>query len=787
MHCASCKKLIEKTLHTTPGVQHAEVNYASEQISLAFDADVISLAEIAEIIRGLGDYTLELPQESQDNAEPEDKKELELASAKRRVVWVFVLALPFLYMMGRMVAARFGAPGMSMTPLGTATLSSGGEINLFFALQFALATPILFVAGKQFFTSAWRALKSRAANMDTLIAIGTGTAWLYSTLVTFLPGLLGEHASEVFFEAAVFITFFILLGRYLEARAKQRSSNAVKSLLSLQATEATVRRDRKEQQIAIDDVVVGDTIIVRPGEKVPVDGTMIQGKSTLDESMVTGESLPVEKQQGDALIGATINKTSTFEMRADKVGEGTMLAQIAELVRQAQGSSAPIQQLADKVSGVFVPVVVLIATLMFFFWWLAAPALGLSAPGESLTLAVYIAVTVLIIACPCALGLATPTAVMVGIGKGAKQGILIKDATALEHTGALKSVIFDKTGTLTNGTPEVVDVTFEENEEQQNMLGIVYALEHLSEHPLSEALTRYADKQGANADAMITDFLAIEGKGVSGNVEGKQVRIGNDALMADANVTLNSSVQSQAAAWRANGYTVIFMTVGTTHVASFALADTIKPTAKAAVKTLQAMGITPIMLTGDHQTAADHIASELGITEVIAEVLPAEKAEAIETFMAKLNGELVAMVGDGVNDAPALAKAHIGIAMGTGTDVAMESADMVLVSGSLDTLVAAIALSRQTMRTVKQNLFWAFGYNTLAIPIAAGLLYPSLGFLLSPMIAGAAMAFSSVSVVTNSLRLRSITAANHLRSDVIFALGVGLFLGLVAYASILVR
>jgi len=773
MHCASCKQLIEKMVGKLEGVESVNVNYAGETMTISYDEKRVTLEHIGEAVKSAGGYELVAgklasPPEAKkmradESAVMDHKKHAaalkkeEYQRLKKTVTWVAVGSIPFIILMAYHGLASIGALEMVHAPLGFLKLSSGDyKINALFLLQFALSTPILFIGGKQFFVSTFRALKVKSANMDTLIALGTFTAWTFSTLVTFAPNLFGDVASDVFFEAAVFIVFFILLGRLLEARAKAKTSDAVKALFELQAKEATVLRNGVEVKVSVGEVLKGDTIVVRPGEKIPVDGTMSQGASTIDESMVTGESIPVEKKEGDDVIGATINKTSTFQFVASRVGGETVLSQIIKMVEEAQGTTAPIQKLADKVSGVFVPVVIMIAILASLFWYFVAPSLGLIADGTSVfQLAIYIATTILIIACPCALGLATPTAVMVGTGKAASKGILIKDAEALEKAHNIHTIVFDKTGTLTNGTPEVTEFVSLDGADEEGVLAKAYALEHLSEHPLSDAIAAFAKE---NLDSIpsgkVREFRAVEGRGVSGLVEKDQVLLGNKRLMNEEGVELDRMLAKQADELISHGKTTIYMSIGGSHVAIFALADTIKEESKDAVKKLHDLGMQIAMLTGDNQATAEAIGSELGIDTVIAEVLPADKAAKIKALQQESAGGIVAMVGDGINDAPALAQADIGIAMGTGTDVAIEAGDVVLVKGTLDKVIETIAVSKMTLRVVKQNLFWAFGYNLVAIPIAAGLLYPSFGLLLSPIIASAAMAFSSISVVSNSLRLK---------------------------------
>lgn len=760
------------------GVAEVNVNYASETMTISYDETFVSLQQIGEAVKSAGGYELVSSANETVLASPPEAEKMkgttsmnmdhkshasalkkeEYQKLKKTITWVGIGAIPFLLLM---VSMLFRSSGESMMapPLGYITFSgSTYRIAVLHVLQFILATPILFIGGKQFFTSTWRALKVRAANMDTLIALGTTTAWVFSTLVTFAPALFGDVASDVFFEAAVFIVFFILLGRLLEARAKAKTSDAVKALFELQAKEAVVLRSGEEVKIPVSDVQKGDTIVVRPGEKIPVDGTISHGASTIDESMVTGESIPTEKKVGDTVIGATINKTSTFQFTANHVGSDTMLSQIIKMVEEAQGTTAPIQKLADKVSSIFVPVVISIAILVALFWLFIAPGIGfVPADTSALQLAVYIATTILIIACPCALGLATPTAVMVGTGKAASKGILIKDAEALEKAHSIHTIVFDKTGTLTNGTPEVTEFVPLEHEDKENILTHAYALENLSEHPLSDAIAQFAeDTLGKKSDLSVEQFKAVEGRGVSGVVRDQNILLGNKRLMNEEGISLNEMLAKKADELISHGKTTIYMAVDGKHVAVFALADTIKSSSKDAIATLHKMGIRVAMMTGDNKATANAIGKELNIDVIIAEVLPKDKADNIKRLQQEIQGSIIAMVGDGINDAPGLAQADIGIAMGTGTDVAIEAGDIVLVKGTLDKVIETIHVSKMTLRVVKQNLFWAFGYNIIAIPIAAGLLYPTFGLLLSPIIASAAMAFSSISVVSNSLRLKML-------------------------------
>lgn len=759
MHCASCKMLIEKMVSKLDGVESVNVNYAGENITVSYDSGKVSLYDIEKAVQSAGGYQLIAKKKSSEDDEDQKNqasalKKEEYKKLKKTVTWVGISSIPFIILMVFHGLSIFGYVKMMHASFGYIEYGASYRVNVLFLVQFLLATPILFVGGKQFFVSTWRALKVKSSNMDTLIALGTTAAWIFSTLVTFAPKLFGDVATDVFFEAAVFIVFFILLGRLLEARAKAKTSDAVKALFELQAKEANVIRNKEEVRISVNEIVKGDIIIVRPGEKIPVDGVITKGSSTIDESMITGESIPVEKGSGENVIGSTINKTSTFEFSAVAVGGQTLLSQIIKMVEAAQGTTAPIQKLADRVSGVFVPVVIIIAILAWAFWYFVAPGLGIIAENVSVVqLAVYIATTVLIIACPCALGLATPTAVMVGTGKAAGKGILIKDAEALEKAHSIHTIVFDKTGTLTKGESEVTDFEFDANQNEKIVLEYAYALEHLSEHPLSHAIAAFVEEKGNAKNGSVDKFAIVEGRGVVGTIENQKVLLGNKRLMDEEGIELSVELSSFADARIDEGKTTIYMAIDAKHVAVFALADTIKDESKQAVESLHKMGIQVAMLTGDNQRTAETIGNQLGIDTVIAEVLPVDKAQKIKELQTESNG-IVAMVGDGINDAPALAQADIGIAMGTGTDVAIESGDIVLVQGTLDKVLDTIQVSKITLRVVKQNLFWAFGYNVVAIPIAAGLLYPVFGILLSPIIASAAMAFSSVSVVLNSLRLK---------------------------------
>lgn len=772
IHCASCKTIIEKMVGKVPGVSSAVVNFATEKLTVEYD-DTVLVDEIAAAVSKAGSYRLVMNDQGQSVLTPTHHaaakksehadhldvlKQEEYRRLKRKTLLVGLGTLPFLSLMILMAGSSFGLLDF-MPDLGYLHLTSlDYEVNVLNFFQCILATPILFWGGSQFFKSAWDALRAKSANMDTLVVMGTFTAWLFSSIVTFVPEVfmsVTEMGAEVFFEAGVFIIFFILLGRLLEARAKTQANSAVKQLVEMQAKEATVRRNGKEIKIPTEEVQIGDEVVIRPGEKIPVDGRIIQGASSIDESMLTGESVPVEKGVNDQVIGASINKSGHLVMVAEKVGSGTMFSQIIKIVEEAQGTQTQIQKLADKISSIFVPIVIVTALLSFIFWLYFAPGLGLiGANAQAIQLATYIATTVLIIACPCALGLATPTAIMVGTGKAARAGILVKDAQALELAHKVDTVVFDKTGTLTVGKPAVHQFVCDVADK---LLPVIAAIEHKSEHPLSTAIVEFANQRdGVYENIQVENFSAIEGKGVQGVVAGKRYFIGNEALMTSQHVAVPTVSKKEAEEYAHQGSSLVYVSEDNAFVGFFAISDTLKVDSKMMIEQLHAMNIQVVMLTGDNEKTANHFAKELGIDKVIANVLPTDKAQAIINLKNELGEKsIIAMVGDGINDAPALAQADIGIAMGTGTDVAIETGDIILVKGTLDKLLDTFQISRMTLRIIKQNLFWAFGYNIIAIPIAAGILYPFWGILLSPIIASAAMAFSSVSVVINSLRLKS--------------------------------
>ena len=740
MSCASCASNIEEAIRSVPGVETCNVNFGAEQASVTYNPSQTDVAAIQDAVDAAGYSALPM---QDDVLAPEDDAERRARQSENqdltRKVWVSGI-ISAVIVIGSLPA---------MTGLAIPFIPMWLHHPW---LQLVLTTPVLFWAGRSFYINAWKALKRHTATMDTLVAIGTGAAYLYSLFPTFSPQWFISQGlkPDVYFEAASVIVALLLLGRLLENRAKGQTSEAIRSLMGLQAKTARVIRNGREVDIPIAEVVLEDVILVRPGEKIPVDGEIIDGSSTIDEAMVTGESVPVKKQPGDEVIGATINKTGSFKFRATRVGKDTFLAQIVKLVQQAQGSKAPIQRLADRVTGWFVPVVIAIAIATFVIWY---NIMG------NVTMALITTVGVLIIACPCALGLATPTSIMVGTGKGAENGILIKGADSLELAHKLQTVVLDKTGTITQGKPTVTDfitVNGTANGNELKLLRLAASVERNSEHPLAEAVVQYAQSQGVE----LTDsreFEAHAGSGVQGYVSNQWVQIGTHRWMNELGID-TSSLQQPWDRLEYLGKTVIWIAVNGKVEGIMGIADAVKPSSVVAIRTLQKMGLEVVMLTGDNRRTAEVIAQEVGIKRVIAEVRPDQKVAQIENLQAE--GKIVAMVGDGINDAPALAQADVGMAIGTGTDVAIAASDITLISGDLQGIVTAIQLSRATIQNIKQNLFFAFVYNVAGIPIAAGILFPIFGWLLNPIIAGAAMAFSSVSVLTNALRLRNFRPKN---------------------------
>lgn len=726
MSCAACVLRIENALRQTPGVVQASVNFAGEKAVVDYDPGVVAPEELRSLVQGLG-YEALLDEEQPPDHE-EAAREGDLKKLGRTLLFAATFTVPVV--LGSFREFLPGIPAWLANPW----------------LLLLLTTPVQFGAGWRFYLGAWSALKARSADMNALIATGTSAAYLYSLLMTVAPGYFEARGMTpvIYYDTAAVIITLILLGRYLEARAKRQTSAAIRKLMGLRPKMARVIRDGREVEIPVEEVVPGDLVVVRPGEKVPVDGVIVEGHSALDESMLTGESIPVEKGPGDEVIGATLNRTGTFRFCATKVGKETVLAQIIRLVEEAQGSKPPIQRLADMVASYFVPAVLIIAAFTFAIWYLYGPP-------PSLLYALLNSVAVLIIACPCALGLATPTAVMVGTGKGAEYGVLIKNGESLELAHRLDTIVFDKTGTLTEGEPVVTDVVARGVGERE-LLFYAAAAEQGSEHPLGEAVVRHAREQAGLDLLGAEDFEAIPGRGVRALVAGKEVVVGTPELLEGKGVDLGD-LKQEGEALAEQGKTPMYVALGGVCVGLIGVADRLKPTSRRAIAALHQMGLETVMITGDHARTAAAVAREAGITRFRAGVLPGDKAAEIKKLQEE--GRIVGMVGDGINDAPALAQADVGIALGTGTDVAMASSDLTLITGDLLGVVTALQLSRRTIRTIKQNLFWAFIYNIIGIPVAAGVLYPFFGILLNPMVAALAMAFSSVSVVTNSLRLRA--------------------------------
>jgi Cu+-exporting ATPase len=757
MHCSACAVRIEKVLNKTEGVENANVNFATTRATVHYDPHKTDPHRLREAVQKAGYDAIIAPAPSaqhhglgavqsvsdQSVSDAENAaREAEYREQKKRFVIALVLTIP----------VAIVAMGEHLSPALGRLLNFPGRAWI----ELLLTTPVLFYAGREFFTGAWSAARHRAADMNTLVALGTLAAYLYSLVATFAPRLLavtsqgvasqghaghGNAPTDVYYEVAAIVITLILMGRLLEARARAQTGSAIRALMGLQAKTARIERSGEEMEIPIENVQVDDVVLVRPGEKIPVDGIVVSGESSVDESMLTGEPLPNKKLVGDSVIGATLNKTGSFRFKATKVGSDTVLQGIVRLVQEAQGSKAPIQKLADTVSGYFVPIVIVLALLSFVVWFIAAPI------ENRLTLALLTSVSILVIACPCALGLATPTAIMVGTGRGAQNGILIKGGQALETAHKITAIVLDKTGTITEGKPGVTDLV-PQGIEADALLHLVASAESGSEHPLGEAIVRSAKEKGFSLSPL-ESFNAVAGHGIEATVEGKKVLIGNARLLRERGLIPDENTSSQLSE---AGKTPIFIAIDGKFAGVIAVADAVKPGSRGAIEKLHALGLEVSMLTGDNARTAAAIAKQVGIERVFAEVLPDGKAAKIVELQNE--GKVVAMVGDGINDAPALARADVGIAMGTGTDVALEAADITLVRGDLWGVASSIALSRATVKNIKQNLFFAFIYNVLGIPIAAGLLYPFTGWLLSPILASLAMAFSSVSVVTNALRLR---------------------------------
>lgn len=729
MHCASCAKLIERKLQNTPGVIAASVNYGSEQATVDFDGKACDEEKLIQAVKDIGYTAVFKTQDTQQTPEEirDQAKKAELLDLKHKVSISAVLST--IVLLGSFPQWFPFIPQVLTHPF----------------VLFGLTTPVQLWAGWGFYQATWSGLKNRAASMDTLIAIGTSAAYGYSVLTTFFVETLTRLglANLTYYDTAAVIITLILLGRYLEAKAKAHTSDAIKKILHLQAKTARVVRDGQEIDLPIEQVIVGDLIHVRPGEKIPVDGKITQGTTSVDESMVTGESIPVDKKVGDSVIGASINKTGSFLFVATKVGSETLLSHIAKMVAEAQSSRAPIQRLADVVSSYFVPIVLMLATATFVVWYDFGSFAG----------AFTNMIAVLIIACPCALGLATPTAIMVSVGRGAEKGIMIKDAQVLEIAHKTKVIFFDKTGTLTRGEPKVTDfVVIPDVSKSNNTPALIASVEANSEHPLSRAIVAYFKDQQPSS---VKNFRAIEGFGVTGSINHRTVLIGNKKLMEKEEITIAKDLENKAEQFMNAGKTLAYVAVDRKHIALLAIADTIKSEAKETVSRLKQIGVDVWMITGDNEKTARAIAQQAGIKNLLAHVLPQEKSAKVSGFK-KESRVVVAFAGDGINDAPALASADVGIAMGTGTDVAIESAGITLLNKDLRSVVSAIRLSRATLSIIKQNLVWAFGYNVILIPVAMGVLYPLTGWLLNPALAAFAMAASSISVVGNSLRLKRV-------------------------------
>ena len=734
MSCASCAARIERNLKKLNGVTDAIVNFGTEKASVEYNPSLVDLPAIKKTIVDTGYSVIEAEEKNLLDVDRE-MRERELAILKNELIESAALTIFIMIGSMQMFIPLHGEPAEPLIPHSTMN-----------SILFILTTSVQFKCGWRFYEGTWAALKHLSADMNVLVAVGTSTAYLYSAFVTFFPTVFPGAESEVYYDTAAVIITLILLGRYLEQRAKGRTSEAIKKLIGLQAKSAKVIRNGEEIEVPAENLIVGDIVVVRPGEKIPVDGEIIEGSGAIDESMLTGESMPVEKKTGDTVIGATINRDGFIKFKTTRIGKDTVLSQIIKTVEDAQGSKAPIQRLADKVAGVFVPTVIVIAVVTFFIWYLS---------GQPFTMAMLAFVGVLIIACPCALGLATPTAIIVGTGKGAENGILIKGGESLETAHKIDTIVFDKTGTLTAGKPSVTDIITNGKIEQDELLKLAASAEAGSEHPYGLAIvTKAQEKEIKPYD--IEEFKVFPGHGIKAKIAGMTILMGNEKKISEEGINLNG-FKEKADELSSHGKTPMYVSINSEMAGIIAVADTLKKDSIEAIRELQNMGLEVIMITGDNIRTAEAIAKETGIKRVLAEVLPQDKAEEVKRLQKE--GKVVAMVGDGINDAPSLAQADVGIAIGAGTDIAIESSDITLIRNDMRGVSAAIRLSRQTMKTIKQNLFWAFFYNVVGIPIAAGILYPFYGILLKPIFAAAAMAFSSVSVVTNSLRLRRMKIA----------------------------
>lgn len=739
MHCASCASIITKKLSAMPHVKSVSVNYGNEKVKIDYDDAHTSIDSMNDEISKLGYSFVSENNQAKSGHDHALMKADELAELRNETEFIIPVTVAVFALMMWDILART-TTWMPNLPIPMA---------LFNTISMVVATIALFWVGKPYLLGVTRFIRHRVANMDTLIGLGTLVAYTYSILITLLPslGTLLRVPEYTYFDVTIVVIGFITLGKYLEARSKKKTGDAIEKLLNLQAKTALVIRNGKEVEVKIDEVVHGDRIIIKPGSKIPVDGLVLEGSSFVDESMVTGEPIAVEKKIGDSVVAGTINTSGSFIFEAKKVGKETLLSQIIKMVEDAQGSKAPIEALADKISGIFVPIVLIIAFISLIIWLtIGSQFIGFS---QSMSLGILSFVSILVIACPCALGLATPTAIIVGVGKGARNGILIKDAASLEHLHKVDTVVVDKTGTITIGKPTVVNIHNKSKLSDDDFIRIIATLESKSEHPIAHAVTQYAQSKNISL-SNTSSFSIIQGKGLKGIVDGTEYFIGNAQLMGELKISFD---RNQLEQYTSEGKTPVLISTKDNFLGFVMVADEVKKESKDAVASLHKLGIKVVMLTGDEEKTAKYIASQVGIDEVIAHVLPQDKMDKIKALQAQ--GKIVAMAGDGVNDAPALAQANVGIAMGTGTDVAIESAGITLLHGDISKLVKAIKLSKITMRGIKQNLFWAFIYNIIGIPLAAGLFYPIFGWLLNPIFAGFAMAMSSVSVVSNSLRIKA--------------------------------